>query len=69
MRPTPRAILVAAAGLPVALLPVFVARLWPLWPVFLAGFAVALGIDALLAPERRGVSATAALPEIGRAHV
>ena len=42
MRPTRRTILVAAAGLLVALLPTLDPWLWPAWPLFLGGFALAL---------------------------
>ena len=63
MRPTRRAILLAALGLGVALLPIAVsARLWPLWPVYLGGLALALGIDALAAPRRQDVSCSLDLP-------
>jgi len=53
---------VAAAGLVVALLPTIQPRLWPAWPIFLAGFALALGADALLAPRRQQVACTVELP-------
>lgn len=63
MRPTRRAILLAALGLGVALLPILVSdRLWPLWPVYLGGMALALGIDALAAPRKRDVSFSLDLP-------
>jgi uncharacterized protein (DUF58 family) len=63
MRPTRRAILVAALGLVVALLPTAVdSRLWPLWPAYLGALALALGTDALLLPGRREVSCTVELP-------
>jgi uncharacterized protein (DUF58 family) len=63
MRPTPRAIVLAALGLGVALLPILVSgRLWPLWPVYLGGLALALGIDALAAPRRKDVSCSLDLP-------
>ncbi|HEV7516500.1 MAG TPA: hypothetical protein VGR07_09395, partial [Thermoanaerobaculia bacterium] len=62
MRPTRRAVLVAAAGLLVALLPTIAPRLWPAWPIFLGGFALALGADGLLAPRRRQVACTVELP-------
>jgi uncharacterized protein (DUF58 family) len=62
MRPTRRAILVAAAGLLVALLPTLAPWLWPAWPLFLGGFALALGADLLLAPPRRQVACTVDLP-------
>jgi len=63
MRPTGRAIAVAALGLPIALLPAAVdGRLWPLWLAFLGALALALGADALLAPRRQGVRCTLEMP-------
>jgi uncharacterized protein (DUF58 family) len=63
MRPTRRAIALAAAGLPVALLPVALdARLWTLWPVYLGLLALALGIDALAAPRRGQVACAVEMP-------
>jgi uncharacterized protein (DUF58 family) len=63
LRPTWRTITLAALGVPVALLPTVVhARLWPFWPVALAGFVLLVGADALLAPKGSGVSAQASVP-------
>ncbi len=63
MRPTRRAILLVALGLPVALLPVVVAeRLWVVWPAYLGGMAMALGVDALWAPRRRGIACSVEMP-------
>ena len=63
MRPTRRAILLAALGLPVALLPVMVhARLWPFWPAYLGLLALALGIDALWVPRREAVACAVEMP-------
>jgi uncharacterized protein (DUF58 family) len=63
MRPTRRAIVLAILGLPVALLPAAVnARLWALWPVYLGALALALGVDALMAPRAAGVAASLAMP-------
>src|SRR4051794_34105364 len=63
MRPTPRAIVLFALGIPVALLPVAVAaRLWPLWPAYLGVLALALGIDALWAPRRKAVGCAVEMP-------
>src|SRR5262245_24778356 len=63
MRPTRRAILFAAIGLAVALLPMVIhPRLWPFWPVYLGGMALALGVDALAVPSRRAVQCSAEVP-------
>jgi uncharacterized protein (DUF58 family) len=61
--PTRRGVLVAALGLPVALLPAAVdPRLWPLWPLYLGLLALALGAEALFAPRRREVTCAAEVP-------
>jgi len=63
MRPTRRAIFVAALGLVVALLPTVISsRLWPFWPISLGGFLLALGADALLSPRRREVACEVEMP-------
>lgn len=63
MRPTRRAILFAAIGLAVALLPTVIhPRLWPIWPVYLGGMALALGVDALAVPSRKAVQCAAEVP-------
>lgn len=63
MRPTRRALALAALGLPLALLPAAVdVRLWPLWPVFLGLFVGALCGDVLLAPRRKDLAVTAEAP-------
>jgi uncharacterized protein (DUF58 family) len=63
MRPTRRAILLAALGLPVALLPVAVhERLWPFWPAYLGLLALAVGVDMLWAPRRKAVAASVEMP-------
>jgi len=50
MHPTPRAVLLAAAGFPAALLPALVhPRLWGVWLVLLALATIAMGLDAILA--------------------
>ena len=55
--------MLATLGVAVALLPAMIhPRLWTFWPVFLGVYALALGMDALLAP-RREVFATVELPE------
>ncbi len=65
VRPTRRAIVTAAAGLPLALLPAAVdPRLWPLWVAFLGAFALALGVDALLAPRRSEVECEVEMPAV-----
>ena len=64
MRPTWRAVLLAGLGVAVALLPAAVhPRLWPIWTAFLGAFVLALGADALLAPRRRDLAASVALPD------
>lgn len=63
MRPTRRAILFAAIGLAVALLPTVIhPRLWPFWPVYLGAMALALGVDALAVPSRKAVQCSAEVP-------
>lgn len=68
MRPTRRALVVAGAGVPLALLPALLApRLWPVWALALLLFLLALGLDAVLAPRRLRISAEApALLQVGR---
>ena len=69
MRPTRTALVVAGAGVPLALLPALVSpRLWPVWAVALLLFLLALGLDGLLAPRGLRVSAEAPpLLQVGRA--
>lgn len=76
IRPTPRAVKLAAAGLPVALLPVLVhSRLWTLWIAAAALTVLAVGLDAILAaaPARLAVEVAApaslAIGEEGRVEV
>lgn len=55
IQPTPRALVLAAAAVPVALLPVLVhPRLWTVWLVVAAAELLAVGLDAALAaaPDR-----------------
>ena len=68
MRPTRRALAVAGAGVPLALLPALVsAGLWPVWAVAVLLLALALGVDGLLAPRGLRVRADApALLHVGR---
>ncbi|HEY1906967.1 MAG TPA: hypothetical protein VGG91_13050, partial [Myxococcaceae bacterium] len=68
MRPTRRALVVAGAGVPLALLPALLSpRLWPVWTVALLLFLLALGLDAVLAPRRMRISAEAPpLLHVGR---
>ena len=60
MRPTRRALVVAGAGVPLALVPALLSpRLWPVWAVALLLFVLALGLDAVFAPRRLRLSAEA----------
>jgi uncharacterized protein (DUF58 family) len=64
IQPTRRAILFAAAGFPVALLPALVnPRLWGAWLVCFALTAFAIGLDALLAPRPRQLRVRVTAPE------
>jgi uncharacterized protein (DUF58 family) len=64
MRPTVRAVVLAALGLPVSLLPTLAEpRLWTLWPAFLGVLLLALGVDAALLPRRRDLSLDLELPD------
>jgi len=64
IHPTPRAVALAAAGFPLALLPALVhPRLWGLWLVAAALSALALGLDALLAVPPRGLSVEVEAPD------
>lgn len=76
IHPTPRAVALAAAGVPIALLPALVhPRLWGLWLVAAALTALAIGLDALLAPSPArlavevDVPGTLAVGEAGAARV
>jgi len=73
MHPTPRAVLLAAAGFPAALLPALVhPRLWGVWLVLLTLATVAIGLDAILALPPAGLSVevdapdTLAVGQVGR---
>jgi uncharacterized protein (DUF58 family) len=64
MQPTPRAILLAAAGFPAALLPALVhPRLWGAWLVCFALAALAIGLDAVLALAPRQLRVRVEAPE------
>lgn len=64
VRPTRRAILAAALGLPVALLPVVVLpRLWSLWLLYGALLTCFLAVDGLLAPRRREIEVAIEMPQ------
>lgn len=55
--------MLAALGLPVALLPTIVhPRLWPFWPGYLGLLVLLFGLDALLSPRRSRVDCTVDLP-------
>jgi uncharacterized protein (DUF58 family) len=60
--PTPRALRLAAVGLPVSLIPVFAPTLWGIWIGLTACTILALGLDALLVAPARRVDATADIP-------
>jgi uncharacterized protein (DUF58 family) len=63
-QPTPRAILLAAAAFPAALLPSVVhPRLWGVWLVCLALAALAIGLDALLALAPRELRVRVEAPQ------
>lgn len=64
LQPTRRAILLAAAGFPVGLLPALVhSRLWGAWLVCFALTVFAIGLDALLVPGPSQLRVRVAAPE------
>jgi uncharacterized protein (DUF58 family) len=64
MRPTARAVLLLAAGLPVALVPVFASsRLWTVWVAYLALALLLLGLDGLLALPGRALRVRVTAPD------
>ncbi len=63
MRPTLRAILLFVGGIPAALVPVLGSEAWvTVWVAYVAGAALALGVDALLAPGRSRIALRASGP-------
>jgi len=65
IRPTRAAILLAAAGVAVALLPAFVSPgLWRVWVAYLASAALLAGADALLAVSPRSLRISAGAPPL-----
>ena len=63
MRPTSRALALAFAGLPLALLPALgVAFLWPVWIAAVGALLLALGADLVLAVPRSRMDATVETP-------
>src|SRR5207245_4904351 len=65
IRPTRAAILLAAAGIAVALLPVFVSPgLWRVWVAFVGSAGLLAGADALLAASPRSLRISANAPRL-----
>ena len=65
IRPTPRAVVVFAAGIPISLVLALAAeRLWPLGLAYLGGAILLTGLDALLAPRSRLLTAEVRAPEL-----
>ena len=63
MRPSPRCLLLFAAGIPVALLPSVVhVGLWALWPAYLAVALLACGVDLVFGLARRRLTVHAHAP-------
>jgi uncharacterized protein (DUF58 family) len=67
-RPTRTALLLAALGLPISLLPALLApRLWPLWLLFVLLLGLFIGADVLLTPRGLKVSVLGpALLQVGQ---
>ncbi|MHC4959067.1 MAG: DUF58 domain-containing protein [Planctomycetota bacterium] len=64
MRPSPRAVLLLAAGLPVALLPaLFGTGLWVVWPAFLGLAVLAGGVDLVLGRPAHGMRVDFDVPD------
>jgi len=65
MRPTFRCVLLAVAGLPVALLPALLSpRLWPLWIAWIGLLALATGADAMFGLSRRKLRCALSAPSL-----
>ncbi len=63
--PTRRALLLFAAGLPVALLPALVsASLWPVWLAWVAALVLLIGADLALGLPRRRLQVQLDLPDV-----
>ncbi len=63
MRPTLRAVLLLAAGFPVALLVVMTSgRLWTMWLAYVGAAVLAIGVDVALALPRRRLAVTCEVP-------
>jgi uncharacterized protein (DUF58 family) len=64
MRPTLRALILFAGGVPAALVPVLVhPRLWTVWIAYLGAAVIVLGCDAIFALARRRLTVTVTTPE------
>jgi uncharacterized protein (DUF58 family) len=64
IQPTPRALLVLLAGIPLAIAPAVISPgLWVPWAAALGAFSVVLGLDALLAAHPRAIAAQAEIPD------
>lgn len=64
IRPTRRAVLLLAAGIPVALVPALVEpRLWGTWLGYLFLAVVAIGLDAILLPPERRLAVETRAPK------
>ena len=64
MRPTARALLIAFAGFPLALLPVFGgASLWVVWVAWLGGMLLVLGADIVLALAPKSLATELETPQ------
>lgn len=65
IRPTPRAVIVFGAGIPISLVLALAAeRLWPLGLAYLGMVILLTGLDALLAPRSGSLTAEVRAPEL-----